>query len=154
MSSEPEQFTNPEYGPYVLAALLCERVLQEKDGVLSAIRIIDRVTRNYFSPKPPSKMEPFIQGVTILFVIKPGQFPGGHQLTVQPFKPTNEPLPLIRRTLNLEPPEDRGANFVVNAQLEIDTPGIWRFEVRLDDRLVAKIPLNIVYLPQSSSHAL
>jgi hypothetical protein len=29
-------------GPYLNAALLCEKVLQERDGVLSIIRIIDR----------------------------------------------------------------------------------------------------------------
>ena len=31
-------------GPFVAAAFICERVLREVDGVLSAMRIIDRVT--------------------------------------------------------------------------------------------------------------
>lgn len=31
-------------GPYVNAALICEKVLQETDGVLSVVRIIDRFT--------------------------------------------------------------------------------------------------------------
>src|SRR5688572_5622047 len=112
MSSEPEQFTNPDYGPYVLAALMCERVLQEKDGVLSAIRIVDRVIRSYFSPNPPATMQAFPYDVTLLFVIKPGEFPGNHQLSIEPVKPTNVRLPMVKRTIFLEPPADRGANFV------------------------------------------
>ncbi len=31
-------------GPYLIAALLCEKVLQEKDGIISVIRMIDRIT--------------------------------------------------------------------------------------------------------------
>jgi hypothetical protein len=154
MSSEPELFQNPEYGPYLLAALICERVLQEKDGVLSAIRIIDRIIRNFYGPNPSSKMDPFPYDLTMLFVIKPGEFPGNHLLSIDPVKPTNERLPPIRRTILLEPPADRGANFVLNAVLPVDTAGMWRFEVRLDDRLVVQIPLNVMYLPQPSSPAL
>lgn len=154
MTSEPDSLSNPEYGPYVLAALICEKVLQEHDGVLSAIRIVDRVVRHYYSPNPPTKMEPFQYGVTLLFVIKPGEFPGSHHLSVEPVKPTNERLPGIKRTIHLEPPADRGANFVVNAQLEVDVAGMWRFEVKLDDRIMVKIPLHVMYLPQQSSPGL
>jgi len=32
-------------GPYVQVAAFCERVLEEKDGVLTAVRIIDRFTQ-------------------------------------------------------------------------------------------------------------
>ena len=39
-----------DQGPYLSAALLCEKVLEEKDGVKSAIRIIDRVTRTVTGP--------------------------------------------------------------------------------------------------------
>jgi hypothetical protein len=35
------QFAN---GPYLQAAFFCERLLEEADGVLSAIRIVDTVT--------------------------------------------------------------------------------------------------------------
>lgn len=33
-------------GPYLNAALICEKMLREADGVLSPIRIIDRYTLN------------------------------------------------------------------------------------------------------------
>jgi len=45
-------------GPYLQAALLCERVMQEKDGVLSVIRIIDRVIHTAMGPETPDTMGP------------------------------------------------------------------------------------------------
>lgn len=40
-------------GPYLQAALLCERVMEEKDGVLSVIRIIDRLIHTALGPAGP-----------------------------------------------------------------------------------------------------
>lgn len=37
-------------GPFLSAALLCEKVLVEQDGIKSAIRIIDRVTHAVLGP--------------------------------------------------------------------------------------------------------
>ena len=34
----------PEGGPYWATAVLCEKVLEEKDGVQSLIRVVDRIT--------------------------------------------------------------------------------------------------------------
>ena len=39
----PAEVRNPfERGPYIQVAAFCERVLQEADGVVSLIRIVDR----------------------------------------------------------------------------------------------------------------
>jgi len=43
MPSERRLPTSPEDGPFLLAALLCEKVLLEPDGVASAIRIVDQL---------------------------------------------------------------------------------------------------------------
>ena len=40
--SEDQQ--NPfELGPYVQVAAFCERVLRESDGVMSLVRVVDRI---------------------------------------------------------------------------------------------------------------
>ena len=59
-------------GPYLSAAFLCEKVLEEKDGVKSAIRIIDRVTRTAVGPNPPMEMEPFQYNIVLLLKFKSG----------------------------------------------------------------------------------
>ena len=43
MAKQPDLKRNPDYGPYLIAALICQKVLEEKDGVLSAVRIVDRL---------------------------------------------------------------------------------------------------------------
>lgn len=56
----------PDDRPYLAAALMCERVLEEKDRVLSLIRIVD----NYFVQAPPKDLPkeatPIISFVTVL----------------------------------------------------------------------------------------
>ena len=42
----------PDERPYLAAALMCERVLEEKDRVLSVIRIVD----NYFVQASPEDL--------------------------------------------------------------------------------------------------
>src|SRR5713101_4622060 len=41
-------------GPYLLAAVICEKVLAEQGGVPSLIRIIDQIT----VPQPPANLPP------------------------------------------------------------------------------------------------
>jgi hypothetical protein len=49
--------------PHLVAAVLCEKVLQEADGVLSAIRIVDKVI--FEVPKgAPSNYVPAIELTT------------------------------------------------------------------------------------------
>ncbi|MGH9740926.1 MAG: hypothetical protein ACRD51_01105, partial [Candidatus Acidiferrum sp.] len=45
-----------EGGPYLQMACFCEKVLNEKDGVLSIIRVIDRLTVNASGPDSPEQM--------------------------------------------------------------------------------------------------
>ena len=46
-------------GPYLAVAVFCEKVLVERDGVTSAIRLVDRVNRSAVGPESPEVMEPF-----------------------------------------------------------------------------------------------
>ena len=45
MSLEPDLQHDPTLGPF-LNALLCEKVLEEKDGIKTAVRILDQVNRS------------------------------------------------------------------------------------------------------------
>jgi hypothetical protein len=61
-------------GPYLNAALLCEKVLHEKDEVLSVMRIIDRIIVQALSvggPVPDS-LPPSVASFHLLLVLKSG----------------------------------------------------------------------------------
>jgi len=59
-------------GPFLAAAVICEKILEERDGVKSAIRIVDRVTRTVVGPSPPEEMEPFDWDGALLIKLKSG----------------------------------------------------------------------------------
>jgi len=80
-------------GPFLQAAFLCEQVLDEKDGVKSAIRIVDRLIRSVSAPEPPEVMEPFDYTTKMLLKFKSGSARGSQPLSIRLEKPSGESLP-------------------------------------------------------------
>lgn len=147
--------TPNELGPYLSSAIICEKVLQERDGVTSAIRIIDRLTHTI----PGSNidvMDPFSYQFFLLLGFKSGEALGNYQISIQPIKPEGDvKIPAANYTVNFEPPADRGAGICAVMQITFDVPGLWWFDIYLTElsgpkriRRVTRVPLRIVYLPQ------
>jgi len=68
-------------GPYLELAVLCERVLEERDGVLSLVRLVDRLEVTV--PGPAGAAGPAALAPVQLFAVvgfKSGQARGRHQL--------------------------------------------------------------------------
>lgn len=132
-------------GPYLSAAFLCERVLNEQDNVKSAIRIIDRVTRGIAGPEPPDTMEPFDQEMTIFVRFKSGWARGSFQLRLELVKPSGDSITLTRQTVIFEGEEDRGVDIVGPMRMRVEMPGLFWFEVHLNETLMTRIPFRVVY---------
>ena len=148
MPPEVDLEQNFELGPYLTAALICERVLQEADGVHSAIRIMDRIIHTVLDIDPPRQMAPFVYEIEILVMLKSGENPGMFKLSIQPVKPSNERMPPANYTLNLEAPADRGMNVRARVKVSFDEPGLWWFDILLNDKKITRIPLRVMYQPQ------
>ena len=137
-----------EQGPFLSAALLCEKVLTEQDGVKSAIRIIDRINRTYVGPSPPTEMEPFEHDLVLLLKFKSGWARGMHTVKVQPAKPSGELMhPMIQSVL-FEGEEDRGVDVVGLMKFKFDQTGIYWLYIYLNDIKLTQIPLRVTYMPQ------
>ena len=135
-------------GPYLEAALLCEKVLTEQDGVKSVIRIIDRVNRTATGPSPPTEMEPFEYDIFLLLKFKSGRARGVHTVKVQPAKPSGELMkPLINNVL-FEGEEDRGVDIIAQMHFTFDQTGIYWLHVYLNDVQITQVPLRVIYIPQ------
>ena len=152
----PEKTSTPdELGPYLNAAFICERVLQERDGVMSAIRIIDRLTHTIPGANV-DVMDPFPYQFTLLLGFKSGEALGNYQISIQPIRPEgNEKMAAANYTVNFEGPADRGIGICANMQIQFDVPGLWWFDIYLTElsgqkrvRRVTRIPFRIIYLPQ------
>lgn len=134
----------PPEGPYLVTAVLCEKVLEEKDGVISAIRIVDRIVHSAVGPEAPEEMPPIPVNLIGLITFKSGAARGRHTVRLRPQAPAGLNLPDIALPVHFEG-EDRGANLVVQLGLQAAQEGLYWFDVLLDDELVTRMPLRIMY---------
>lgn len=137
-----------ERGPYLSTAVLCEKVLVEQDGVKSAIRMVDRVSRNYVGPNPPPEMDPFEYDLNLLIKFKSGWARGVHALKIQTGKPSGELTPEVQNSVLFEGEEDRGVDVIAKMHFNLDETGIYWIYVYLNDIKVTQIPLRVTYMPQ------
>jgi hypothetical protein len=133
-------------GPYLTIAVLCEKVLEEKDGVPSLIRIVERFN---ITGQPPS-MQPTVISPMLVIGLKAGMFRGQAVIQVQPVPPSGEPRPALRLLVHFEGDDDRGVMVRGQLQFLVTEPGLYWFEIKLFDALLTKIPMRVVYLPKPS----
>lgn len=127
----------------VVLAVFCDQIIEGKDGTLSLIRIIDRLT---VTPpgseeigQPPVDVVPVtaVVGlrselerkgvVTIRFIGPDGT--GGNDLSVPIYLPGQE----------------HGVNFVFRAGIPSPRPGVYWMEIALDGETVTRSPLRVEY---------
>ena len=142
----------PEAKPYLAAALICDKVLQEKDKVLSAIRIVDTIWVQK-SNLPPD-ITPVIM-LTVLLSFKKGE-PGPsekHQVVLRTIAPSGKPLQIKSTPVPQDPMgsfvfEERAdriasANLIFNIGLPITEYGLHWIDVLLDGEAVTRIPFSL-----------
>ena len=136
-------------GPYLQAALICEKTLQET-GVHSLIRVVDRITIAATGPEVPMQMPPQNLDLTAVIMIKSGDARGRYPLKFRPEAPGGEQRAAIEVALQLEG-DERGN--VINIELkglQLDREGLWWFDILFgdDETLMTRMPLRLVYQPQ------
>jgi len=136
-------------GPYLTAAFFCEKVLREADGVLTAVRIVDRWNIN--GPTETLTAPAIIQA-SIVIMFKSGVYRGNAQLTITPITPqTNAKMQVIVIPVLFEGEDDKGVTIVAPLAFPVQEDGIYWFELSLSGqalpaRVVTAIPMRIAYL--------
>jgi hypothetical protein len=133
-----------ETGPYLSTAVLCERVLEEKDGVVTLIRLIDRLIITTQGPEAPASMPPTPISLIAVIWLRAGQARGSHTLKLRPELPSGQGLEATQITVHFEG-EERGNRSVFNLNLVADQEGLYWFDVLFDDTLLTRIPFRIIY---------
>lgn len=132
-------------GPYVQAALFCERALQEQDGVASLIRVVDRLTVAVQAPAgllPDELPEGQLQ-TTFVVMLKSGDAQGRSPITISIEQPSGITLPPQSVDVMFEG-ADRGVNLVLNMAIPA-TEGLYWFTVSCDGRELTRAPLRVIY---------
>jgi hypothetical protein len=137
--------------------MFCDRVLQEADGTLSAIRIIDRHTHVAIGPDAPHDMPPMVLSTWVLIMLKPGDARGRYTVRVRPEAPSGLQLPHLDLPVNFMGVEEQGVNIVLPLQMQLAEEGLYWFDVMWmagdDDGsvLLTRMPLRVLYQPQPTS---
>jgi hypothetical protein len=133
-----------QQGPYLQMAVICERVLQEQDGVLSAIRVIDRLTHTIVGAQMPDPLPPVSYTVWFAIAFKSGSARGRHTLKIVQEQPSGLRRDMFEHSIMLEG-EDRGANFVAQVEARFEQEGVYWFDVFLSDQFVTRMPFRLSY---------
>jgi hypothetical protein len=134
-------------GPHVAMGLICEKVLEEKDGVLTIVRVIDRLNIQVMGAGAQSSIPAGVQyTLTLVVSLKSGDARGRNTLGIWPELPSGERLPRRDMAVHFEG-EDRGINAVFQIGLPVAQEGLYWFDVLLGDQVLTRIPLRIVYQP-------
>ena len=131
-------------GPYLATAVLCEKVLQEKDGVAILIRIVDRVSVTGAGTEAPEDMPPVTLSFTLALGFKAGIARGKYAVSVRGETPSGEVLPEVTMSVLFEG-EERGVNVFMNLNFQAKEEGLFWFDVLLEGALVTRVPLRVLY---------
>lgn len=145
-SPGPQPLAAAPGGPYLLAAFFCEKVIQEKDDVVSYIRQIDRLTTSASGPDAPSQMPQTSFSAFLVVLIKSGEARGSHEIKITREGPSGlrDSDPLLSLAVLLEGAE-RGAGVLGHVNLTFDQEGLFWFDVFLDNTLLTRIPFRVIY---------
>lgn len=131
-------------GPWLQAAVFCEKVLTERDGVVSLVRIVDRFTITSAGTGAPLKMPPTNLPITGMLMFKSGFAQGSFSVRLTMVSPSGVRMPEQIVPMFLEG-NDRGVNLGFTLNLAAKEDGLYWMEVRVGERLFTRMPLRILY---------
>lgn len=134
----------PPTGPFLVAALICDRVLQEKDNVLSLVRIIDQLTHTVVGPSMPDELPKVSYNLTFFLSFKSGRARGRQTVALIMEDPSGIRKRVVSQSMQLEG-ENRGANLVIQSNITFNMEGIYWFDVLLEEQLVTRMPFKVMY---------
>lgn len=141
--------------PYLIAAIFCEKLLLEQDGVASAIRIVDKLLVKELSKKDGAPAGA-VYALTILLMFKSGGYKGPAKVQLVPNRPSGETSKKIEQEVAMPEQANAGANLVLTIPFAPSEEGVYWFDVLLNGTLVTRMPLEVQVLPvqvQSSPSA-
>ncbi|MEW6142093.1 MAG: hypothetical protein AB1597_02910 [Chloroflexota bacterium] len=136
--------------PFLKFGLICEKVLVEKDNVLTIVRIIDRFEIMAEGQNPPEDMPPTRILTTFTMAWVGGL--GSHSAAFSVITPTGE----VRKSRRNFPFHldtlTQTHSIVTGARVNLSTAGTYWLEFLLNDVPKGRIPFLVVYKRQQTSN--
>ena len=133
-------------GPHLNAALICEKVLRKVDGVVSAVRIVDRFTTNVQAvgmelPGLPGQRR---VSFTMLLHFRSGNARGSYMLKLELERPDGIRRLFMQQAIYFGGGDERGPVIALAVDFDYDADGLYWFRVILEERFVTQIPLRLL----------
>jgi hypothetical protein len=149
-----EDTTPPEAGtgPFLQFACFCDNVLEEKDGTISLIRVVDSVTQTATGTDVPEQMTPFVVALKLVIGLRAGKARGRYGVKIRPEDPSGSQLPAREIPVHLDG-DYRGANLLTDFSFAAQLEGVYWFDVFFvrgqgNETLLTRVPLAVRYQPQ------
>ncbi|MCY4436803.1 MAG: hypothetical protein OXE05_05650 [Chloroflexi bacterium] len=133
-----------EKGPHIRAALICETVIERKDGVLSLVNIVDRIEFQARGVDPPTEMPPYDLNVNLVLMLTADQTRGAHAVKLELEGANGSKQELGSQDLHMEP--GRMQNLIAKLNLQLDEPGRYWIWVYFNDQPMTKVQFDLIYL--------
>ncbi len=143
---QPEHEVEATKKPKMLTALICDRLLIERDDSVSAIRLIDQYTVALAGDDAPESMPMAPLRFSALAVFRSEGAKGMFNVSMTHVSPSGvraDPMS-VEMTLESDAPQS-GVNNIFDVQLVTDEPGVHWLVVELDGIAQGRIPLSVVY---------
>ncbi|MGC2192701.1 MAG: hypothetical protein WA751_10240 [Candidatus Dormiibacterota bacterium] len=137
--------TKSDDGVELSFAVICEKVLQESDRVMSIIRIVDSVRAERL-PLPPGVALPVVPPPVISLQVAVGiraehGVKGSLQFVM--VAPNGTPGQPFSIPVAAWPPPNLGANVVVPLQIVAQEAGIYWLELTFNSKRLTRLPLRV-----------
>lgn len=139
-----EDLTQGIGGPFVTVATFCERVLEEKDGVHTLVRVVD----TFFIDPPPAtiSLPPGVKAAIqafLMVIVKSGDFRGDATLSVRlrhpsgryEQKPVSAPIKFDGGV--------QGSAVQIEMAISVEEIGLYWADVEVNGRVLTRAPLRV-----------
>jgi hypothetical protein len=135
----------PEYsGPFLSVAAFCENVIEDKSGVISLIRIVDRMYVTAQGPTAPDEMPPANLNWYLVLIFKSGQAHGSYDIKIEPELPSGLRRPPTVLSAHFEG-GNRGTQIVVRFGMKLEMPGVYWIRIYVANQFLTRIPVEVIY---------
>jgi len=126
--------------PWVQLAALCQAALTENTGQLSIIRFVDR----WMIVDTKAEMQPTNIQLTMAIILKSDQMKGQYRLRLRFRTPTGNVTEGPEMPALFEG-DDRGVQAILPSGILATEPGLYWFDVLVEDEVVTRVPLRVLY---------
>src|SRR5579883_2402570 len=143
---------NEVVGPFVNMAVFCQRPIEDKSGLVSAIKVFDQIE----ILRPPGFKQGDILGIKTWFlvIVKPGDGPKEQKLRLVLHNPSGATQAVAEADLIMLGGE-AGSTLRDQLELPFDREGLYWLAVEIDGKTLTRVPLRVVLRspPEHADHA-